>query len=62
MALSKVPRGPQRGAIQGAAIAGITVVLIGVVLVRTTSLRNEFPQLKDGSPLSVTQVGAPAAR
>jgi len=61
-AMSKVPRGPQRGTIQGAAIAGITVVLLAVVALRTASLRDEFPQLKDGSPLSVTQVGAPVER
>ncbi len=61
-AMSKVPRGSQRGAIQGAAIAGIALALIALTAYRTASLRSEFPQLRDGTPLSATEVGARPAR
>ncbi|HVE99149.1 MAG TPA: rhomboid family intramembrane serine protease [Mycobacteriales bacterium] len=51
-AMARVPRGPQRGRIQGAAIAGIALALVALVAFRTGALRNEFPQLRDGTPLS----------
>ncbi|HVE98556.1 MAG TPA: rhomboid family intramembrane serine protease [Mycobacteriales bacterium] len=50
-AFAKVPRGPQRGLIQGAAVAGIAVALVVLVGYRTAALREEFPQLRGDSGL-----------
>ena len=67
VAMSKVPRGPRRGAIQGVAVAGIAVLLVGLVVYRTAALRDEFPELR-GEPglvpvAPVTEEGAlPPAR
>jgi membrane associated rhomboid family serine protease len=62
-AMARVPRGPRRGLIQGAAAVAITVALIAVVAVHTHDLRQRFPELRGGSTVPISQDGAlPPAR
>ncbi len=59
--LAKVPRGPRRGLIQAAAVAGIALVVIAVIGVRTVQLRDEFPVLR-GSNAELIEGALPPAR
>ncbi|HVF19743.1 MAG TPA: rhomboid family intramembrane serine protease [Mycobacteriales bacterium] len=63
-AISKVPRGPRRGLIQGVAMGAIALVVVGLVVYRTASLRDEFPVLRQGGTTvaPVNQGASPPAR
>jgi len=56
--MSKVPRGPRRAAIQGAAVGGIALLLVGLVVYRTVDLREQFPVLRGDTAVVAPVEGA----